>query len=106
MRPRSPRSEGDQAAAFDGWQRRFGGWRGSNRGMAKWRLNIKTSAQDGFDPPNSALTRSWLEFGWLVEDENDHPPKDFDHYLKLGQAQYADNGTMRRPHLISIPIAK
>ncbi len=41
---------------------------------------------------NSVSRRNWPEFGWPVEDENGHPPKDFDHYLKLGQAEYADKG--------------
>jgi hypothetical protein len=60
--------------------------------MTLWRLNIKTSAQDGFDPRQFCLEKKLAGVGWPVEDESGRPPKDFDHYLKLGQAQYADNG--------------
>jgi hypothetical protein len=64
--------------------------------MALWRLNINTSAQDTFDPRQFCLKQKsgvgWAGVGWPVEDENGHPPKDFDHYVKLGQAQYADKG--------------
>lgn len=60
--------------------------------MALWRLNIKTSAQGGFDQRQFWLEKKLAGVGWPVEDENGHPPKDFDHYLKLGQVQYADKG--------------
>jgi len=63
--------------------------------MALWRLNIKTSAQDGFDQRQFCLEKKLAGVGWPVEDENGDPPKDFDHYLKLGQVQYAVAGGRR-----------
>ena len=60
--------------------------------MPLWRLNIKTSAQDGFDPRQFCLEKDFAGVGWPVEDENGRPPKDLDHYLKLGQTRYYDEG--------------
>lgn len=60
--------------------------------MTLWRLNIKTDAQDGFDPRQFCLKKNLAGIGWPVEDKDGHPPKDFDHYIKLGQIQYADKG--------------
>jgi hypothetical protein len=60
--------------------------------MTLWRLNVKTSAKDGFDPRRFCLEKNLAGAGWGVEHENGHSPNDFDHYLKLGQAQYADKG--------------
>jgi hypothetical protein len=60
--------------------------------MTLWRLNIKTSAQNGFDPRQFCLDKKLAGVGWPVEDENGQPPQDFEHYLTLGRAQYQDNG--------------
>jgi hypothetical protein len=60
--------------------------------MPLWRLNIKTGAQDGFDPRQFCLEKNLAGVGWSVEDENGQPPTDFEHYLKLGKAQYSDKG--------------
>lgn len=60
--------------------------------MTLWRLNIKTSAKDGFDPRQFCLKKNLAGIGWSVEDEKGQPPTDFEQYLILGRIQYADNG--------------
>lgn len=59
--------------------------------MTLWRLNLKTDAQKGFDPRKFCLERCLVGIGWPVEDNNGNPPRDFDHYLRLGETKYADN---------------
>jgi hypothetical protein len=59
--------------------------------MTLWRLNIKTDARDGFDPRQFCISKNLAGVGWGVEDGTGAPPRDFDSYLKLGQAQYADH---------------
>jgi hypothetical protein len=60
--------------------------------MTLWRLNIKPAAQAGCDPLQFCLEQNLAGVGWPVQDENGHPPKDFEHYLELGRAEYADKG--------------
>lgn len=60
--------------------------------MPLWRLNIKTSAREGYDPREYCIANNLAGIGWGVHSEDGNPPRNFEHYLELGQKTYYDDG--------------
>jgi ankyrin repeat protein len=59
--------------------------------MTLWRLNIKTASRPGFDARRFCLENNFLGIGWPAE-EAGNAPRDFEHYVELGNIEYSQNG--------------